>query len=105
MRRHQRLFDDADDSDASFSPEDDTVFDVNEDEASDAETDITEINPFDDVDDHVDVDDLTQLLDNVHPPEYYQRIAAEVNEGALDGQDYSPGTEKLLNAVEEHWQL
>ncbi|KAH8654664.1 hypothetical protein BGZ61DRAFT_524198 [Ilyonectria robusta] len=105
MRRHQRLFDDADDSDASFSPEDDTIFDVNEDEASDAETDITEINPFDDVDDHVDVDDLTQLLDNVHPPEYYQRIAAEVNEGALDGQDYSTGTEKLLNAVEEHWQL
>ncbi|KAH8652841.1 C2H2 finger domain protein [Ilyonectria robusta] len=105
MRRRQRLFGDADDSDASFSPEDDEVFDVNEDEVSDAETDITEINPFDDVDDHVDVDDLTQLLDNVHPPEYYHRIAAEVNEGALDGQDYSPGTEKLLNAVEEHWQL
>ncbi|KAH7012484.1 C2H2 finger domain protein [Microdochium trichocladiopsis] len=101
MPRRQRSRKDEYDSDDSFSPED--VFDVDE-EASDAESDITEVDPFDDVDCHVDVEDLADLLGAAHPPEFYQRIAEQVDDSDLDTQDYSPGTERLLDAVEDHWQ-
>ncbi|KAH6975591.1 hypothetical protein EDB80DRAFT_900152 [Ilyonectria destructans] len=98
MPRRHRSRNDEYDSDDSPSPEN-VVFDLNQ-EVSDAETDITEIDPLDDVDCHVDIEDLPDLLDGaVYPPEYYRRIAEEV----FDKQDYSPGTERLLNAVEDHW--
>ncbi|KAK7408613.1 hypothetical protein QQX98_009215 [Neonectria punicea] len=100
--RHHSWNDDYD-SDDSFSPENE-LFDSIED-VSDAEIDITEIDPLDDVDCHVDVKDILDILDDaIHPPEYYRRIAEEINDGDFEEQDYSPGTERLLNAVEEHWQ-
>ena len=82
MPRRYRSRDDEYDSDDSFSPEDD-IFDVDE-EVSDAETDNTEINLLDKVDCDVDAEDLPDLLDNTaHPPEYYRRIAEEVNKATL----------------------
>ncbi|KAH7377090.1 hypothetical protein B0T11DRAFT_347438 [Plectosphaerella cucumerina] len=74
----QRSREDKYDSDDSFTPEE-PIFNVN-------------------------VEDLADLLDGVHPPEYYRCIAEDVNDGDLDAQDYSPGTEALLSAVEDHWK-
>jgi hypothetical protein len=90
-------------SDESFSPES-VIFDSTE-ELSEVETEATDIDPLDEADCHVDVDDIPDLLCGAaHPPEYYRRIAEEVNDIDFDEQDYSPGTVTLIDAVEGHWQ-
>jgi hypothetical protein len=114
MARRKRIFDDADDSDTSYSPEDDDVFDrddeddifdrdedINQD--SDLETDITDPNDLG-VND-VDVDDQLLLFDgNAHPPEYYRNGIENFNEVDIENGDYAPGTEKLLDAIQGAWE-
>ncbi|KAM0269259.1 hypothetical protein ACHAQH_009792 [Verticillium albo-atrum] len=85
------------DSDDSFSPED-PIFDVDE-EASDAETDITEVNPLDDADCHVDVEDLPDLLDVVRPLECYRRIAEEVNNSDFDAENKFGDPYRCLKSI------
>ena len=103
MRRRHHTENDGYDSDESFSLES-VIFDSTE-ELSDAETEATEIDPLDEVGCHADVDDIPDLLYGAtHPPDYYRRIAEEVNDVNFDEQDYSPGTEALLDAVERPWQ-
>ena len=101
MTLRRRSNSDAYDSDSSFSPNDDDVFDASE--HSDTDTDITDVDEFDNLE--IDVDDQVQLFDgNLHPPEYYRRGIEELNEGDFDGEDYSKGTEVLLDGIEEKWQ-
>jgi len=103
---------DADDSDASFSPEQDDegdeLFDADEPEG-DPDPDATSIDDFDIelVDDaDVDFEDQLQLFGgNIHPPEYYQRALEEFNEGDFETEDYKRGTAILLDTVEEQWRL
>lgn len=105
MARRKRVFDDADDSDTSYSPEDDDIFDRDEDinQDSDLETDITDPNDLG-VND-VDVDDQLLLFDgNAHPPQYYRNGIENFNEVDIENGDYVPGTEKLLDAIQEAWR-
>ena len=102
MNRQQRSFD-ADGSDASFSPEDDSCFDEDEADLSGDETEATEFNAQGN--DNLDIDDEIKLFGgNIHPPEYYRRGIEEFNENSFVGEDYSPGSTKLLDAIEMQWQ-
>lgn len=106
MARRGRPADDAYDSDASFSPEDDgNLFDIHEDQ-DDAETDATDLGDLTDMDpddEDVDVDDQIQLFGgNVHPPEHYRKAVEIFDKSAFDGEDYSPGSILLLDAVENN---
>ena len=104
MSRHQQILTNVDDLDALLSPEDNEVFDVNElegDLVSEA-TSVEDLNIDDDPDLEIDFKDQIQLFDgNVHPLEYYQQVIKEFNESAFDSKDYSKGSEKLLDAVEQ----
>jgi hypothetical protein len=74
MPRHRQILADSDDSDASFSPEDDEVFDVDEFEGDlDSEaTSVEDLDVDDDPDLEIDFEDQIQLFGgNVHPLEYY----------------------------------
>ncbi|RBQ83442.1 hypothetical protein VDGD_10343 [Verticillium dahliae] len=115
MPRRQRSSEDEYGSDGSFSPED-SIFDMDI-EASDAETEITEVDPLPNADGQVDVAGLEEFvadladadadhidIDTVHSSEYYRRIVEEVDNSDSDAQDYSPGTEILLSGFEDHWQ-
>lgn len=113
MPRRQRSSEDKYGSDGSFSPED-SIFDMDI-EASDAETEITEVDPLPDADGQVDVAGLEEFvadladadlidIDTVHSSEYNRRMVEEVNNSDFDAQDYSPGTEILLSGFEDHWQ-
>jgi hypothetical protein len=108
MPRHRQSLANLDDSDALSSCEDDEVFDVDEFEG-DSDTDATsavDLDVDDDSDAEIDFEDQTQLFGgNVHPPEYYQQAVEEFNESAFDSEDYSPGSNLLLAAVEEQWRL
>ncbi|KND85610.1 hypothetical protein TOPH_09291, partial [Tolypocladium ophioglossoides CBS 100239] len=110
-RKHR--FDHANDSDASYSPDDeygeDDCFDKNEADDSSPETEATDIEDLscDDEDRglDVDVDDQIQLFGgNVHPPEYYRRAIEGFNDSAYEAQDYSDGSKLLLDACEEQWR-
>lgn len=108
MSRHQRCLTDPADSDASFSPDDDDeLFELDNFEGvsdSDATT-VEDLDVDDDLDAEIDVEDQMQLFGgNVHPPEYYQRAVEEFNESAFDCEDYSSGTNLLLDTVEEQWR-
>ena len=53
----------------------------------------------------VDIDDQILLFDgNVHPPEYYRNAIENSHEAEIEDGDYAPGTEKLLNAIQESWE-
>lgn len=73
-------------------------------ESSDAETDIPETKVLDDADWHVEEQDLQDMFEARHPPEYYHRIANEIDDVALNTRNYSPGTLSLLHATEEDWK-
>ena len=63
----------------------------------------TNIEAFD-LDQEADVEDQLSLFDgNAHPPEYYRRAIEEFNESDFEGEDYSPGTTMLIDAIEEQW--
>lgn len=109
MGRRKHSIDDTDDSDVSYSPEDNTVFDTDEEvnEVSGVEIDITDPKDLGDNLDNgvnnVNVDDQIYLFDgNVHPHEYYQNGVVTFNETKVEGGDYSAGTKILLDAVQEH---
>lgn len=103
MHHRYHMETDAYDSNDLFSPES-TLFDSTGD-ILDAETAATKIDSFNEVDCQVDVEDLPNLLCGAaHPPEYYRQIAKDINDIDFDKQDYSPGTEILLNVVESHWR-
>jgi len=86
-------------------------------EPSDSETEYhlgSETEPTD-VDD--DVDEFTEdvedaegridcaylLADEVHPPEYYLKQMEEFDESEFTTEDYSDGTTRLLDRIEEQW--
>lgn len=75
-----------------------------DEESSNAETDVSEKESLDDADWHVKEQDLPDMIQAGHPPEYYHRIANEIDETALATSDYSPGTQSLLDAAEEDWK-
>jgi len=105
MARRKQVFDDVDDSDTSYSPEDDDVFDRDEEvgQDSDLETDITD--PDDLGVDDVDVDDQLLLFDgNIHPPEYYRNDIENFNEADIENGSYAPGTQILLDSIQEAWE-
>ena len=110
---------DADDSDASFLPEedlsdvdeevssrdDDSLFDGDGDGGSVTDATDTE-DPFEHDADDFDVEDQIQLFGgNVHPPEYYRQAVANLNTSEFDADDYCPGTTRLLDSVDEQWRL
>ncbi len=108
MPRHRQSLADPDDSDTLSSHEDDEVFDVDKFEGdSDTEaTSAVDLDVDDDLDAEIDFEDQIQLFSgNVHPPEYYQQAVEEFNESAFDSKDYSPGSNLLLDAVEEQRRL
>ncbi|KAI9148655.1 C2H2 finger domain-containing protein [Paramyrothecium foliicola] len=98
---------DASDSDASSClGEADGIFDSNELGDSDTETIDTD---FEDTETlgkpNIDIDDQLGLFDgNLHPPEYYRQGIKEFNESALDEEDYSPGSQVLLDDIENQWR-
>ncbi|KAH8748979.1 hypothetical protein F5883DRAFT_581973 [Diaporthe sp. PMI_573] len=116
-RRRYRPDDSDDDSDGSnysdhandvsssdeASEDGDEVFDVDVNDAG-SETNLTDIDDFcEDVDD-IDVEDAAQLVEgNLHPREYYIQGMQEFNEAAFDDEDYSEGSTRLLDAIEEQW--
>ncbi|CAG9951164.1 unnamed protein product [Clonostachys rosea f. rosea IK726] len=56
-------------------------------------------------DDEVDFKDAVNLFGgNTHPPEYYQNAVKDFDESHYDGQDYSPGSDILLDAIEDTWK-
>lgn len=102
MPPRRRLQNDRDDPNDPYPPG--NVFVDSDEELSDAETDISEKKPFDDAGWHVEEQDLPDLIEAGLPPEYYHRIANEINNIEFDTPDYSPGTLSLLNAVEDDWK-
>ncbi|RWA03585.1 hypothetical protein EKO27_g11521 [Xylaria grammica] len=114
---------DAGDSDASFSPEDEDLSDIDEELSSkdddslfDVEGDRGPVTDATDTEDlfcdeadvgaEFDVEDQIQLFGgNVHPPEYYRQAVLNLNTSEFDSEDYSPGTTLLLDSVEENWRL
>lgn len=112
MTRRDDPFDNADDSDVSYSPDDeydsDELFDRNEADSSDAETEATDADL--DLDGNtkyanVDVEDQIQLFGgNVHSPEHYRQAVEEFNDIDYETQDYSDGSLLLLDACEEQWR-
>ena len=70
------------------------------------ETGPTEYSDDENDDDNNDEDDLAQLLaDNEHPPEYYIQRIKEFNEVKDIEENYSEGTLRLLDSLEEQWYL
>lgn len=111
MAGRKHSFDRANDSDASYTPEEesDECFDKNEADDSSSETEATDIeDPSCDDEDRgldVDIDDQIQLFGgNVHPPEYYRWAVEGFNDSAYEAQDYSDGSKLLLDACEEQWR-
>ncbi|KAK6840677.1 C2H2 finger domain protein [Apiospora arundinis] len=115
MPRRQHRCTDSDDSDASFSP-DDEVFDVddNEDNIPSAATRVKDVDfagiddeDFDNVGDfdaEMDVEDQIQLFDgNLHPPEYWIQAVEQFREEDYTDGEYAEGTQKLIDGIEEHW--
>ncbi|EFY90641.1 hypothetical protein J3458_013381 [Metarhizium acridum] len=102
----QRRSPDADESDSSFSPEIESCFDEDEADLSGDETEATEATDLYVLEnDDLDVEDQIQLFGgNIHPPEYYRRGIEEFNESTFIGEDYSPGSTILLDAIELQWQ-
>jgi hypothetical protein len=105
VRRRRHLEDDS--SEDSSGEDENDLFDV-EDDANSPVTDATSVEDLDvsdaNVDDDVDVEDqITLFSGNVHPPEYYRQSIEEFNESTFNSEDYSPGTNVLLDAVEEQW--
>jgi hypothetical protein len=43
------------------------------------------------------------LADEVHPPEYYLKQMEEFDESEFTTEDYSDGTTRLLDRIEEQW--
>lgn len=85
------------DSDVSFSPEEDELFDI--EDHSDDLTELTDIEDLDEDDnyddDDDDNDDDNKLFGgNTHPPEYYRRGMDDLDDSESDGEDYSPGSER-----------
>ena len=69
----------------------------------DSGPDATSIEAFD-LDQEADVEDQLPLFGgNAHSPEYYRRAIEEFNESDFEGEDYSPGTTMLIDAIEEQW--
>ena len=80
-----------------------SCFDVDEVDLSGNETDVTGLDVQNN--DNLDVEDQIQLFGgNIHPPEYYRLGIEQFNESSFGGEDYSPGSTVLLDAIEVHWQ-
>ncbi|KAK7927845.1 hypothetical protein PG985_004843 [Apiospora marii] len=116
MPRLERSYTDSDDSDASFLPEDDEVFDVSDSEADThssatsvkdldlAGIDDPGVDDADDADAEIDVEDQIQLFGgNLHPPEYYLQSMEVFNQDDYESEDYKEGTTRLIDSVEEQW--
>ncbi|OAQ58191.1 C2H2 finger domain-containing protein [Pochonia chlamydosporia 170] len=102
MARHRRSLD-AGESDSDFSPEIESCFNEEEVDLSGEETETTDVDLQDN--DDLDIEDQIQLFGgNIHPPEYYRRGIEEFNESSFVGEDYSPGSTILLDAIELQWQ-
>lgn len=67
----------------------------------DSGPDATSFEAFD-LNQEADAEDQLPLFGgNAHPPEYYRRAIEEFNESDFEGEDYSPGTTMLIDAIEE----
>jgi hypothetical protein len=94
------------DPDSEYSDESDidSVFDNDGHEGSECGSDETILEESPD-DDEVDFKDAVNLFGgNTHPPEYYQNAVKDFDESHYDGQDYSPGSDILLDAIEDTWK-
>jgi hypothetical protein len=73
-----------------------------ETEPTDVDNDIDEV--IEDVEDAEGLIDCAYLLaDEVHPPEYYLKQMEEFDESEFTTEDYSDGTTRLLDRIEEQW--
>ncbi|KAK7229589.1 hypothetical protein V2G26_001759 [Clonostachys chloroleuca] len=82
----------------------DSVFDNDDHERSECGSDATVLGESSD-EDEVDFKDAINLFGgNMHPPEYYQNAVKDFDESHYDGQDYSPGSDVLLDAIEDTWK-
>ena len=82
----------------------DSLFNVKSDSGSVTEATDTEDFCGDeaDVDAEFDVEDQIQLFSrNVYPPEYYREAVIYLNTSEFNSEDYSEGTTKLLDSVED----
>ena len=79
---------------------------------SDSETEPTDVDDNVDevIEDVEDVEDVKGLIDcayllsdEVHPPEYYLKQMEEFDESEFTTEDYSDGTTRLLDRIEEQW--
>jgi hypothetical protein len=84
--------------------------DVDEVNAADKVDDIKGFNDIEGVDDMEGVDDVEEgtdcaylIADEFHPPEYYLKQIEEFNEFDFSTEDYSKGTTRLLDRIEEQW--
>lgn len=107
MARCRRPVDDASDSDVSFLPEEDKLFDI-KDHSDDLTkpTDIKDLGEDDNDDDNNndDKDDNKLFGGNTYPPEYYHRGMDDSDDSKSDSKDYSPRSKRQLNEVEGLWQ-
>ncbi|KJZ70612.1 hypothetical protein HIM_10000 [Hirsutella minnesotensis 3608] len=97
-------------SDASYSPGDDSDSDASCQQKHEAITDADEsdIGSVSLEDEYgcaaSDIEDQAELFGgNVHSAEYYKKAVEEFNECAWDTQDYSNGSLLLLDACEGRW--
>jgi hypothetical protein len=72
-----------------------------ETEPTDVDDDVDEV--IEDVQDVDGLDCVYLLADEVHPPEYYLKQMEEFDESEFTTQDYSDGTTRLLDRIEEQW--
>lgn len=97
MTRHTRPLQEAD----HCSPS--TQSDSGSDDSTAYETDLTE-GEGDAAKHSSDGSQLSQLIaGNEHPPEYYTRQAEQFLESEYTREDYSPGTQALLDYTEKLW--
>lgn len=106
-RRRRHLVDDG--SNDSSGEDENDLFDV-KDNTNSPDTDMTSIEDLDvsdvDVDNNIDIEDQIALfVGNVYPPEYYRQAVEEFNKSTFDSEDYSLGTNVLLDTVEEQWHI
>jgi hypothetical protein len=75
-----------------------------ETEFTSIDNDVCEVNVVDNVEGAKEQVDCTYLFANeVHPPEYYLKLIKEFNESEFIIEDYSKGSTRLLDRIEEQW--
>ena len=91
--------------DASLSPEEDELFDVDKDQSDDSTepTDVKDLVEDDENDEDIDFNDKL-FGGNTHPPEYYRWWMEDFDDSESDGEDYSLRGEAQFNEAEGLWQ-